>query len=323
MKILQEAGLPDGVINFLPSPRGLEISQTAFSHSDFAGLHFTGSTKTFKALYKQISDNLDIYKTYPRIVGETGGKNFHMVHSSADPSLVIHQTIRGAFEYQGQKCSATSRAYIPDNMWNEVKGGLIKETNEIIQKHFGQPDNPNTFVSAVIDETAFKRLSSAIDKIKNDSDLKILAGGNYNKDVGYFIEPTIVQTTNPKTWLMSEELFGPVVCIYVYPHDEFENTLDLCDQTASYGLTGSIFSRDRYAADLASHRLRHAAGNFYINDKCTGAVVGQQPFGGARASGTNDKAGSHLNLLRWVSARNTKENFVPIHNWKYPHQQGG
>lgn len=320
MKIMREAGVPDGVINFLPSTSGVDISTACFAHSEFAGLHFTGSTNVFKSLWSSISDNLTHYRSYPRIVGETGGKNFHFVHESADPQLVIHQTIRGAFEYAGQKCSATSRAYMPKSLWHTIKDGLITETNKIISTHFGQPDCRSTFVSAVIDDKAYKRLSTALDKIKSDSELTILAGGKCDNTTGYFIEPTIVQTSNPKNWLMKNELFGPIICIYVYDEsNELNKALELCDTTAEYGLTGAIFARDRYAIEHMNNKLIHSAGNFYINDKSTGAIVGQQPFGGARGSGTNDKAGSHLNLLRWVSARTIKETSVPITHWSYPY----
>jgi len=321
LKILREAGLPDGVINFLPSDAGVDISNAAFAHSEFAGLHFTGSTPTFKALWRGITNNLDHYRTYPRIVGETGGKNFHFVHNSADPVLVVNQTVRGAFEYSGQKCSATSRAYFPDNLWPQIRDGLIAETQQVINNHFGQPDDPNTFVSAVIDGKAYGRLSGALERIQGDKDLKIIVGGGHSGREGWFVTPTIVQTTNPNSWLMKEELFGPIICVYVYPEAEYERTLEICDRTATYGLTGSIFARERYALEIANQKLRNSAGNFYINDKSTGAIVGQQPFGGARASGTNDKAGSHLNLLRWVSARTIKETFVPISHWSYPHMK--
>lgn len=319
MKILHEAGLPDGVINLLPG-YGSEVSGAAFAHSEFSGLHFTGSTKTFDNLTNAIHENRQIHRSFPRIVGETGGKNFHFVHASADADQVVMQTIRAAFEYNGQKCSACSRAYIPDNLWPAVKAGMIDTTNEIIEKHMGQPDERSTLVTAVIDKAAFDRLKTTIDRLKseNSEDVKIIAGGKYDDSNGYFIQPTVVEIRNPNHWLMKEEQFGPIVAMYVYPEAEFERYLEVCDATAAYGLTGAIFARDRYAIELASYKLRNTAGNFYINDKCTGAVVGQQAFGGARASGTNDKAGSSLNLMRWVSTRTIKEFFHPLVNWKYP-----
>lgn len=315
--ILREAGLPDGVIQFLPAD-GPTFGDTVLDSPDFAGLHFTGSTKTFKHLVKKIYQNLDKYKSYPRVVGETGGKDFHFVHSSANVDNVVAQTIRGSFEYQGQKCSATSRAYIPDNLWPEFKTKLINEVKKI---KMGQPDDFSTFMTAVIDHTAFKKIVGYIEHAKASKDCEIICGGGYNDKVGYFIEPTVIVTTNPYSKTMVEEIFGPVLTIYVYPSQEFEKTLRICDESTSYGLTGSIFAQDIKAIETANDILRFAAGNFYINDKCTGSIVGQQPFGGSRASGTNDKSGASLNLLRWTSARSIKEQSIPLRvdGWSYPH----
>ncbi len=314
MRIFKEAGLPDGVINMV-TVDGPVAGDVVFKHPDFAGLHFTGSTGVFKHLWKEIGANIDVYKTYPRIVGETGGKDFVMVHASADPIEVATAISRGAFEFQGQKCSAASRAYIPDNLWPAVKKRLIDDVKSF---KMGPPSDLGNFINAVIDKRAFDKIASYIDFVKEQSDAEILVGGNYNDQVGYFIEPTVVLTTNPKFRTMREEIFGPVITIYVYPAAEFEQTLELVDSTSPYALTGAIFSKDRYAIELATKSLENAAGNFYINDKPTGAVVGQQPFGGARGSGTNDKAGSYLNLLRWVSPRIIKETFVPAKNYHYP-----
>ncbi len=314
MKILQEAGLPDGVINLIYVD-GPEVGEVVFNDPDFAGLHFTGSTKVFRNLWKTIGNNIDQYRSYPRIVGETGGKDFIIAHSSADPKELSTALIRGAFEFQGQKCSAASRAYIPDNLWSEVKGFLAEDIKDI---KMGSPEDFGNFFNAVIDERAFKKISSYIDQAKKDDKAEIIAGGEYDDSVGYFIEPTIIVTTDPKYTTMQEEIFGPVLTIYVYQEQKFEETLTLLDETSPYALTGAIFSRDRYAIDMAAKKLVNAAGNFYINDKPTGAVVGQQPFGGARASGTNDKAGAAMNLLRWVSARTIKETFVPPTDYTYP-----
>ena len=314
MELFQAAGLPDGVINMV-CVDGPDAGNVVFKHKDFAGLHFTGSTGVFRHLWKEIGNNIDKYRSYPRIVGETGGKDFVMVHPSADPSEVATAISRGAFEYQGQKCSAASRAYIPQSLWGEVKTILVDQVQSF---KMGSTADPSNFINAVIDERAFDKIASYIDFIRAQSDAEIIVGGGYDKSKGYFIEPTVVHTTNPKFRTMCEEIFGPVITIYVYPDAEFENTLELVDKTSEYALTGSILSKDRYAINLALHKLQHAAGNFYINDKPTGAVVGQQPFGGARGSGTNDKAGAAMNLLRWVSARTIKETFVPPTDYRYP-----
>jgi 1-pyrroline-5-carboxylate dehydrogenase len=314
MELFKEAGLPDGVINMVPSS-GPVIGEVIFSHKDFAGLHFTGSTKVFKEIWKNIGNNIDKYKSFPRIVGETGGKDFIIAHESANAKEVATGISRGAFEYQGQKCSAASRAYVPLNIWEDVKKQIISDVNSF---KVGSPEDPSNFINAVISETAFDKISSFIDYAKQQSDAKIIVGGNYNKSIGYFIDPTIIVTTNPKFKTMSEEIFGPVMTIYVYNEKDWIETLALVDSTSDYALTGAVFSKDRYAIEVATKKLENAAGNFYINDKPTGAVVGQQPFGGSRSSGTNDKAGSILNLLRWVSPRTIKETFVPAKNYRYP-----
>lgn len=314
MELFKAAGVPDGVINMVTLD-GPEAGEVIFNHPDFAGLHFTGSTGVFRHLWTTIGANIAKYKSYPRIVGETGGKDFVVAHSSADPIEVAVALSRGAFEFQGQKCSAASRAYIPDNLWPAVKEQLL---SDLASFKMGSPEDFGNFVNAVIDRKAFDKISGYIDYAKGQSDASIIAGGNYDDSKGYFIEPTVVETTNPKFRTMCEEIFGPVLTIYVYPANDFEATLKLVDSTSEYALTGSIFSGDRYAIDLATRMLANAAGNFYINDKPTGAVVGQQPFGGARGSGTNDKAGSYLNLIRWVSPRTIKETFVPAKDYRYP-----
>jgi 1-pyrroline-5-carboxylate dehydrogenase len=314
MEIFEEAGLPDGVINFLPVS-GPTAGDIIFSHRDFGGLHFTGSTGVFQHMWKIIGQNISKYKSYPRIVGETGGKDFVMVHPSAGVQEVITALSRGAFEYQGQKCSAASRAYIPASMWDEVHKGLKKDLGSF---KMGIVDDFSNFINAVIDEKAFDSISGYIAKAKEDDNVEIIIGGKYDKSEGYFIEPTVLLAKDPKYRTMCEEIFGPVLTIYVYEDDQYEATLELLDDTSPYALTGAIFSKDRAAANLAVEKLRNAAGNFYINDKPTGAVVGQQPFGGARASGTNDKAGSVLNLYRWVSPRTIKETFVPPKDYRYP-----
>ncbi|MDA3615387.1 L-glutamate gamma-semialdehyde dehydrogenase [Polluticaenibacter yanchengensis] len=314
MRILTEAGLPDGVIN-LVYVDGPTLGSIAFEHPDFAGVHFTGSTGVFNNMWATIGANVGKYKSYPRIVGETGGKDFVMVHKSADVDTVVTALARGAFEYQGQKCSAASRAYLPSNIAEKVKTKLVAEIKTM---KMGVVDDFTNFINAVIDERSFDKLKKYIDTAKKDKKASILVGGNCNKKEGFFIEPTIIDTTDSKYVTMVEELFGPVLTIYTYPADEYEKTLTLVDTTSPYALTGSIIAQDKYAIELATNKLRNAAGNFYINDKPTGAVVGQQPFGGARGSGTNDKAGSQLNLYRWLSARTIKETFVPATDYRYP-----
>jgi len=314
MEIFREAGLPDGVIN-LVYVSGPVAGDVIFEHKDFAGIHFTGSTGVFQNLWKTIGNNIHKYRSYPRIVGETGGKDFVVAHPSAKSKEVSTALSRGAFEFQGQKCSAASRAYIPQSMWPAVKEELLAD---LATFKMGTPEDMGNFINAVIDEKAFDKIASYIDYVKEQSDAEIIAGGGYDKSKGYFIEPTVVVTTNPKFRTMVEEIFGPVLTIYVYADADWDSMLDLVDSTSEYALTGSIFSGDRYMAIEATKRLENAAGNFYINDKPTGAVVGQQPFGGARGSGTNDKAGSYLNLLRWVNARTIKETLVPPTDYRYP-----
>jgi 1-pyrroline-5-carboxylate dehydrogenase len=314
MEIFEEAGLPPGVINLI-FVSGRIAGDTIFKHKDFAGLHFTGSTGVFNQLWKTIGENIDKYKSYPRIVGETGGKDFVLAHPSANPSQVITGLTRGAFEFQGQKCSAASRAYIPKSMWKEVKAGMLKDLKSI---KVGPTEDFENFVNAVIDEKAFDSIAAYIDKAKKDKDARILFGGNYDKSDGYFIEPTVIQARKPDYLTMCEEIFGPVLTIYVYDDAKFDELLDIIDNTSPYSLTGSIFCKDRAVIAQVSKALRNAAGNFYINDKPTGAVVGQQPFGGARGSGTNDKAGSVLNLYRWLSPRTIKETFVAATDYRYP-----
>ncbi len=314
MKVFEEAGLPPGVINFIPGSGSL-IGQAVLNHKDLAGIHFTGSNATFNILWRGVTENLTNYVSYPKIVGETGGKDFIFTHNSANPTEVATAIIRGAFEFQGQKCSAASRAYIPQSLWNEIKNSLLKQTSEI---KVGDVTNFSNFMNAVIDENAFDNIMSYIDYAKNSSECEILFGGNGNKTIGYFIEPTIILTNNPKFKTMEEEIFGPVMTIFIYNDEDYEKTLHLCNQTSPYGLTGAIFSNDKYAMIQACRILRYAAGNFYINDKPSGATVGLQPFGGARASGTNDKAGGSLNILRWVSPRTIKETYIPARDFKYP-----
>ncbi len=317
MKIFMEAGLPEGVINLI-YVSGPDAGEVIFHHPDFAGIHFTGSTGVFQDIWKTIGNNIHKYRSYPRIVGETGGKDFIMAHPSSDVSALITALSRGAFEYQGQKCSAASRAYIPKSLWPAVKDGLARD---IASFKIGPTEDFTNFINAVIDEKSFDKLATFIDNAKSSPDAEIIAGGTYDKSTGYFIHPTVILAKKPDYVTMCEELFGPVLTVYVYEDDKFEETLDVVDRTGTYALTGSIFARDRYAIDLATRKLNNAAGNFYINDKCTGAVVGQQPFGGSRASGTNDKAGSILNLLRWVSPRAIKETFVPPTDYRYPFLQ--
>jgi 1-pyrroline-5-carboxylate dehydrogenase len=314
MEIFERAGLPDGVINLIFAD-GPVAGDVIFSHRDFGGLHFTGSTKVFNVLWQTIGQNMSKYKSYPRIVGETGGKDFVVAHPSADAKEVATALVRGAFEYQGQKCSAASRAYIPTSLWKDVKKYMLED---MASMKMGSPEDFTNFINAVIDERAFDKISNYIANAKKAKNAEVIAGGNYDKKVGYFIEPTVIVTTDPKYTTMCEEIFGPVLTIYVYDSRKYSQTLDIVDQTSDYALTGAIFSTDRAAIELAMNKLRNAAGNFYINDKPTGAVVGQQPFGGARGSGTNDKAGSILNLYRWVSPRTIKENFVPPSDYRYP-----
>lgn len=314
MELFKEAGLPDGVINIVYAS-GPEFGEAVFKHPDFSGLHFTGSTGVFKNLWKTIGNNIDLYKSYPRIVGETGGKDFIIAHKSADAKEVATAISRGAFEFQGQKCSAASRTYIPSNIADEV----IKYVKEDLASFkMGSPEDFSNFINAVIDEKSFDKIASFIEYTKTKDDAEIICGGKYDKSVGYFVEPTVVLTTNPHFRTMCEEIFGPFMTIYVYDANEYEEALQLLDATSEYALTGAIFAKERPAINLATKMLENAAGNFYINDKPTGAVVGQQPFGGARASGTNDKAGSYLNLIRWTSPRTIKETFVPAKDYRYP-----
>ncbi|MEY3741454.1 MAG: 1-pyrroline-5-carboxylate dehydrogenase [Bacteroidota bacterium] len=314
MELFEAAGLPAGVINMV-TVSGQAAGDVIFAHKDFAGIHFTGSTGVFRQLWKDIAGNIENYRSYPRIVGETGGKDFVMVHSSANAAEVATALSRGAFEFQGQKCSAASRAYIPASLWPAVKEFLVAQVNSFKQ---GSPEDPSNFVNAVISERAFDRIAGYIDYVKSQPDAEIITGGTYDKSVGYYIAPTTVVTTNAKFRTMVEEIFGPVLTIFIYPDAQYPETLELVDQTSEYALTGSIIATDRYAIQLANEKLMHAAGNFYINDKPTGAVVGQQPFGGARGSGTNDKAGAAMNLMRWTSARTIKETFVPPADYRYP-----
>ncbi|HXP49781.1 MAG TPA: aldehyde dehydrogenase family protein, partial [Bacteroidia bacterium] len=317
MEIYEKAGLPPGVINpvYVSGP---EAGDVIFSHRDFAGIHFTGSTDVFNGIWKTVASNIDKYKTYPRLVGETGGKDFIVAHASADPKVVAVAMARGAFEYQGQKCSAASRAYIPASLWKDVKKYLLED---LASFKMGDVEDFSNFINAVIDEKSFDKIANYITNAKKDKNATIVAGGKFDKSKGYFIQPTVIQTTDPYYTTMCEEIFGPVLTVYVYDDRRFSQTLDIVDKTSGYALTGAIIANDRDAVMLATKKLTHAAGNFYINDKPTGAVVGQQPFGGARKSGTNDKAGSMINLLRWVSPRSIKENFVPPTDFRYPFLQ--
>jgi 1-pyrroline-5-carboxylate dehydrogenase len=317
MEIFMEAGLPDGVINLI-FVRGPVAGKIIFSHPDFAGIHFTGSTAVFQNIWKEIGTNISKFKSYPRIVGETGGKNFILAHQSANPVQVATAMTRGAFEYQGQKCSAASRAYIPNTMWDEVRKEIKKDYESI---KMGTVEKFSNFVNAVIDEASFDKLAGVIDRARKDDKVEVIFGGHYDKSEGFFIEPTVLLTTDPHYATMEEELFGPILTVYVYDPKDFEQVLKEIDNTSIYALTGSIFSKDRYVIEHVMKELKHAAGNFYINDKPTGAVVNQQPFGGARGSGTNDKAGSKINLLRWLSPRTIKECFVPPVSYKYPFLQ--
>lgn len=317
MEVFKKAGVPDGVINLI-YPSGPDAADVIFNHKNFAGIHFTGSTEVFQSIWQTIGNNIHKYRSYPRIVGETGGKDFIMAHKSADAKEVAVALTRGAFEFQGQKCSAASRAYIPSNLWEDVKKYMVADLKSM--KMGGTEDFTN-FINAVIDEKSFDKLSKYISEAKKDKNVEIVFGGKCDKSKGYFIQPTVLKAKNPKYITMCEELFGPVLTIYVYNENRFKETLDLVDSTSIYALTGSIIANDRYAIELATKTLQNSAGNFYINDKCTGAVVGQQPFGGARGSGTNDKAGAKINLLRWVSPRTIKETFVPPIDYRYPFLQ--
>lgn len=314
MELFREAGLPDGVINLI-TVDGPTAGNVVFEHPEFAGLHFTGSTGVFKHLWKTIGNNIDKYKSFPRIVGETGGKDFVIAHPSSDAREVATALVRGAFEFQGQKCSAASRAYVPQSLWADIRSYMEEDLGSI---KMGSPEDFSNFVNAVIDRRAFDKISAYIDGVKASSNAEVIIGGNYDDSKGYFIEPTVVLASDPRATTMCEEIFGPVLTIYVYEDAKWSETLKLVDTTSPYALTGAVFSRDRYAIVEASKALENAAGNFYINDKPTGAVVGQQPFGGARASGTNDKAGAMMNLLRWVSARTVKESFVSPKDYRYP-----
>jgi 1-pyrroline-5-carboxylate dehydrogenase len=313
-KIFKEAGVPDGVINFVPAD-GPTFGDTVTSSPHLAGINFTGSVRTFTHLTKQVGDNISAYNTYPKLVGECGGKNFHFVHKSADIRSVVTGTVRSAFEFGGQKCSACSRLYVPDTLWPKILEEMLAIHKQI---KLGSAEDFSSYLSAVIDEKAFDRISTYLEMAENDSNLTVLAGGKADKSVGYFVEPTIVETKDPKHKIMQEEIFGPVLTVYVYPENQWEDCLHTINTTSPYGLTGSIFSQDRSVVRKAMSVLRHAAGNLYINDKSTGSVVGQQPFGGARASGTNDKAGSMFYLLRWVSPITIKETTVPLTEWTYP-----
>jgi len=311
--LLTEAGLPPGVINFLPGP-GAAVGDPALASEHLAGIHFTGSTSVFQSMWKTVGQNIETYRAYPRIVGETGGKDFVFAHESANPRQVATALVRGSFEYQGQKCSAASRAYIPDTLWDDVRGTMLQQIGEL---KTGTPEDFTNFVNAVIDRPAFESIREYIEYARTSGDAEILVGGECDDSTGYFIEPTVILAGTPDFKTMVEEIFGPVLTIYVYPAAEYAATLELCDRTSPYALTGAILARDREAIVQATETLTHAAGNFYINDKPTGAVVGQQPFGGGRASGTNDKAGSALNLLRWLSPRTIKETFVPPTDYRY------
>lgn len=314
MKLFEAAGLPKGVINFVPGS-GSQVGNPAMSSPHLAGIHFTGSTGVFQGMWKMVAENLSKMKYYPRIVGETGGKDFIFAHNSANVDALVVAALRGAFEYQGQKCSAASRMYIPKSIWSEFKAKYVAEVNNI---KMGDVEDFSNFMGAVIDKGAFETITSYIDFAKSSDEAEIITGGHYDSNEGYFIEPTTVVTSNPKFKLMEEEIFGPVLTIYVYEDEKFEETIQLCDTTSPYALTGAIFAQDRNILSYLSSKLRNAAGNFYLNDKPTGAVVGQQPFGGGRASGTNDKAGSAMNLMRWMTARTIKETFNPPTDWRYP-----
>ena len=315
MQILEEAGLPPGVINMVTGDP-VRIGEIALNHRELAGVHFTGSTNTFDGIWKRVGSNISNYRNYPRIVGETGGKDFVLAHPSASPQELMVALLRGAFEYQGQKCSAASRAYIPASLWKQIKGQFAENVEQI---PMGDPTDFSQFVGAVIDQKSFDKIKSYVDHAKKSKDAEVLCGGTYSDEDGYFVRPTVIETTNPKYRSMVEEIFGPVLTVYVYPDKDFAKVLELCDSSCEYALTGAIFARDRRVVQEMTEKLEYSAGNFYINDKPTGAVVGQQPFGGSRRSGTNDKAGSLINLLKWTSPRTLKENFLSITDWKYPH----
>ncbi|MGA7987736.1 MAG: L-glutamate gamma-semialdehyde dehydrogenase [Candidatus Dormiibacterota bacterium] len=317
MEIFEAAGMPPGVINMIAGP-GAAVSEVAVKHPALAGIHFTGSTETFQHLWTTVAGNLGQYRSYPRLVGETGGKNFVLAHPSANEEALLVGLLRGSFEYQGQKCSAASRAYIPNSIWERLREPLVAATAAI---PVGDPAEFSTFMGAVIDETSFRKHEAVLTSARSDADLELIAGGECDSDLGWFVHPTIYATRNPHHALLKRELFGPILTVFPYPDGEWRSVLDLVDHTSPYALTGAIFADDRAAIDQATHHLRFAAGNFYVNDKPTGAVIGQQPFGGARLSGTNDKAGSALNLMRWVSPRTLKETFVPPTDWRYPHQE--
>jgi 1-pyrroline-5-carboxylate dehydrogenase len=319
MKLLEEAGLPPGVVNLIYG-RGADVGNPALAHPDLAGIHFTGSTAVFQNMWKTVGGNVEQYRNYPRIVGETGGKDFIVAHPSADVDSVATAILRGSFEYQGQKCSAASRVYAPSNLWPELRERLAAQVAEL---KVGDVGDFRNFMGAVIDAGSFATQKEAIEEARAHGDSDVLVGGNYDDSEGFFVEPTVIETRDPNFRLLRDELFGPVVTAYVYPENDYEGTLDLVDRTAPYGLTGAVFARDRSAIELAGDKLQYAAGNFYVNDKPTGAVVGQQPFGGARASGTNDKAGSMWNLIRWVSPRTIKETFVPPRDYRYPFMADG
>ena len=316
MELLEEAGMPPGVINMLPGD-GLDVSQVVLNHPDLAGIHFTGSTPTFQSLWQTVGNNLQSYRSYPRIVGETGGKDFIVAHASADPDVLKVAMLRGAFEYQGQKCSAASRAYVAKSVWKKVRDPFLADVENITM---GDVTDFSNFMGAVIDERAFAKHKAAIARARRSKSATIVAGGQTDDSVGYFVRPTVVESTDPTDAMFSTEYFGPILSVHVYDDDRYERVVAQMENVASYALTGAVIAQDRYAIEWASEALRYAAGNFYVNDKPTGAVVGQQPFGGARASGTNDKAGAASNLLRWTSPRSIKENFVPPTTWRYPHQ---
>lgn len=315
MEVFMEAGLPDGVIN-LVFVSGPVAGDVILDHPDFAGIHYTGSTEVFQGIWRKIGENIHKFKTYPRLVGETGGKDFVIAHSTANVKQLVAALTRGAFEYQGQKCSAASRAYLPASLWPEIRSAMEKDLRSV---KMGPPEDFRNFMCAVIDEPSFDMLAGYIDQARKAKDAEVIMGGGYDKSTGYYIEPTVIQAHDPKYITMVEELFGPVLTVYIYDDNKWDETLDLVDQTSTYSLTGSLFARDRYIIESASRKLTNASGNYYINDKPTGAIVGQQPFGGARASGTNDKAGSYLNLLRWVSPRTIKERFLPPLDYRYPY----